>query len=50
MSTISKMSPEAANDFRDLYNKNPNVIESLCDYPGEIGRLAEICKAVGCES
>ena len=50
MSTISDLSPEAFNDFRELYDKHPNAVKSLTDYPGDIGRLAKICIECGGET
>lgn len=50
MSTISTLPPEAVNDFRDLYMKNPTVIKSLCLFSGEIGKLARICHEIGVQT
>lgn len=44
---IQKLSKEARTDMAELYNKSPSTIKSLCDWPGEVGRLANICLACG---
>lgn len=44
---ISELSKEAKKDFAQLYKDGPDTVESLCDFPGEIGRLAQISVSCG---
>jgi len=44
---ISKLSKEARIEFEQIYNKYPNAVKGLCDFPGEVGRLAHLCIACG---
>lgn len=47
---FSHLSPDAIADMKELYATGAEVLPSIIEMGGEIGRLAKICEAVGCES
>lgn len=44
---ISRLSEKAKKDMAEIYNSDPDTVNGLCDWQGEIGRLANICLACG---
>lgn len=46
-SDIKLLSEECRMDFKNVYDKYPDAVNSLTGFPGEIGVLAKICIACG---